>query len=86
MATPDAVKGLLRTQLHEVERQSTNLGRLKQRIEEAIAQVESAIGGSASRDDQRILGQLQMNLGEIERSLAAMHNAVAEGRRFVGRT
>jgi len=83
MATSAAEKRRLLERLGQVERQAASLTQLKQQIHEAVSQVDSAIAGTATGYDRKVLDQLQMNLEELDRSIELMRNAVIEGRNFV---
>lgn len=84
MATAAAEKRRLLLQLGEVDRQAASLENLRQQIRDAVAEVRTEVAGAASGFDRRILDQLQMNLDELDRSIALMRDAVKAGRDFVG--
>ncbi|TQS41452.1 hypothetical protein [Cryptosporangium phraense] len=82
MATSAVSKQLLLDRLNRVDRQTASLSTLKNKVQQAVAQVEAAIGGSATQDDRRVLEQLLANLTELQRSIDSMRSAVTRGREF----
>lgn len=82
MTTPAAAKAVLLGRLRRAEEQAESLARLKDQIHEAIAQVDTAISGSATGIDRHALAELQANLDELDRLVRTMRAAVVEGRRF----
>jgi hypothetical protein len=82
MATSAAEKRRLLDRLGQVDRQAASLARLRDEIDKAVSQVGTAIGGTATGFDRKVLDQLQLNLDELDRSIELMRNAVIEGRRF----
>jgi hypothetical protein len=68
--------------LDAAQRHADDLMALRRQINEAIAAVNDAIGGSASGTDRRILADLQLSLEEIDRILTRLRTAIADGRRY----
>ncbi|SHN46820.1 hypothetical protein [Cryptosporangium aurantiacum] len=85
MATSAAEKRRLLERLSQVDRQAASLTLLRQQIHEAVSQVDSAIAGTATGYDRKVLDQLQRNLDELDRSIELMRSAVIEGRNFAAR-
>jgi transposase len=82
VSTPAAAKAVLLTRLRRAEQQVEALSQLKEQINEAIGQVDTAISGSVTGIDRQALAQLQANLDELDRLVRSMRAAVVEGRRF----
>jgi hypothetical protein len=82
VSTQATSKQLLLDRLRRAEEQAASLDRLKQQIQEAVAQVDAVISGSATGVDRKILAELQVNLDQLDRLVMQMRAAVIEGRRF----
>jgi len=82
MATPEATKAQLLARLRDVEQQSASLLRLRQQIEDAVADVTATVAGSASGEDRKVLAELRLNLDQLDDSIRLMRSAVTQGRNF----